>query len=315
MKVKSLAGLTLLAFAQPVLANIDIQFDYTYDTGGFFSGANSDRRAVLDSVASVYESRFTDTLTAINSGGGNNLTLSFFDPADPLGVTAYDPSYSLFLSNQSIGENVVRVYVGAYNFDDGLNDGRLAAGMPGQAICSSGTASFCDNAYNRGQGVTSGPNPVDVAPWGGSMSFDIGTNWHFGMTTSGLDATEYDFYTVALHELAQVLGFGVSATFDAKVAGGYFNGPNAGHVQLSPDGEHWAMGTMSLVNGVPQESPILPIFTIGARSELTDLDVAAMQDIGWQVAAAAVPEADTWTMLLAGLGFVSFATRRRLRPS
>jgi MYXO-CTERM domain-containing protein len=34
-----------------------------------------------------------------------------------------------------------------------------------------------------------------------------------------------------------------------------------------------------------------------------------MQDIGWQV--TPVPEADTWAMLLAGLGLVGFAARRR----
>jgi hypothetical protein len=50
--------------------------------------------------------------------------------------------------------------------------------------------------------------------------------------------------------------------------------------------------------------------TSGTRKYFTDLDFAAMQDIGWQV--TAVPEADTWAMLLAGLGLVGFATRRRM---
>lgn len=52
-----------------------------------------------------------------------------------------------------------------------------------------------------------------------------------------------------------------------------------------------------------------PDLTVGTRKYFTELDFAAMQDIGWQV--TAVPEADTWAMLLAGLGLISMATRYR----
>ena len=52
-----------------------------------------------------------------------------------------------------------------------------------------------------------------------------------------------------------------------------------------------------------------PAIYNGQRKYFTALDFAAMQDIGWQV--TAVPEADTWAMLLAGLGLVGFAARRR----
>jgi hypothetical protein len=66
-----------------------------------------------------------------------------------------------------------------------------------------------------------------------------------------------------------------------------------------------------MVNGSPQEAAMDPDIANGQRKHFTDLDFAAMDDIGWQV--AVVPEADTWAMLLAGLGLVGVATRRRMR--
>jgi MYXO-CTERM domain-containing protein len=45
------------------------------------------------------------------------------------------------------------------------------------------------------------------------------------------------------------------------------------------------------------------------RKNFTDLDFAAMQDIGWQV--TPVPEAGTWAMMLSGLVLVGGMSRRR----
>ena len=53
----------LLAAGQPALANIDIHFDYRYDSSGFFTGANSSRQNLLNAAASVFETRFRDSLT------------------------------------------------------------------------------------------------------------------------------------------------------------------------------------------------------------------------------------------------------------
>ena len=54
-----------------------------------------------------------------------------------------------------------------------------------------------------------------------------------------------------------------------------------------------------------------PTITAGVRKNFTDLDFAAMQDIGWQV--TPVPEASSWAMMLAGLGLVGIFARRRSR--
>jgi hypothetical protein len=296
MTIRPLAFALLAALSAQAQANIDIQFDYSYDNS-FFNATN---KATLDAAAAVFESRFADSLTAITSSGGNSFDTIFFDPADPFGPDAS-------LVDQSVAANVIRVYVGGAD----LGGGTLGLGGPGGYGCS-GSGSFCSNAETRGQGVVSGANPVDFAPWGGAISFDnsASTDWHFGLTTSGLDSYEYDFYSVAVHELAHVLGFATAESFDALIIGSNFIGTNAGTVALYGDFAHWAEGTQSLVNGVAQEAAMDPTIFNGQRKYFTELDFAAMKDIGWEV--TPVPEADTWAMLLAGLGLVGFAARRRM---
>lgn len=306
MLARTLASLSLLAAAQPALANIDIQFDFSYDTSNFFS-SNPDSVAALNAAASVFETRFADNLTAITSSGPNHFSTVFFNPSTP--------GADVTLSNQSVATDVIRIYAGAAN----LGGSTLGIGGPGGYNCS-GFSSFCNTDTQRGQGETQNlydsngallsRNAVDVAPWGGSISFDnASTNWYFGLTTAGLNSSEYDFYSVAVHELAHVLGFGTSDSFEALTFGSDFIGASTGSVALSADLGHWADGTLSTVNGVSQETAMSPAIYNGQRKYFTALDFAAMQDIGWQV--AAVPEADTWAMLLAGLGLVGFAARRR----
>ena len=50
-------------------------------------------------------------------------------------------------------------------------------------------------------------------------------NWHFGLSqpTTGNN----DFYAVAFHELAHVLGFGTADSFRNKVSGAFFTGAKA----------------------------------------------------------------------------------------
>ena len=85
MLTRTLASLSLLAAAQPALANIDIQFDYTYDTNGFFSDVS--HQSTLNAAANLFESRFSDQLTAITSSGPNSFNTAFFNPSNPSGAS------------------------------------------------------------------------------------------------------------------------------------------------------------------------------------------------------------------------------------
>ncbi|MHB1085527.1 MAG: matrixin family metalloprotease [Thiobacillus sp.] len=305
MNIRPLAVALLVSISGHAEANIDIQFDYSYDTG-FFSDVS--HQSALNTAASLFESRFSDQLTAITSSGPNSFDSVSFNPGNP-------SSASIVNNNDSFAANVIRVYAGGYNFTDNT----LGVGGQGGYSCS-GSSSFCSDAARRGQGETQNvydnngtllsANAVDVAPWGGSITFDTDTNWYFGTTSGGLTSSQYDFYSVAAHELGHLLGFGTSDSFDNHIIGTNFVGPTAGTTALSSDAGHWTEGTTSLVNGVSQEAAMTPSLANGTRKNFTNLDFAAMQDIGWQV--TAVPEADTWAMLLAGLGLVGFAARRRI---
>lgn len=301
MKFTHLAAALAFGTSGAAQAAIDIQFDFTYDSSSFF--ASAERLTALDAAASVFETRFADTLSAIVSSGSNSFDTVFFNPSAP--------STHITLTQASVAADVLRVYVGAAN----LGGTSLGLGGPGGFQCL-GVGSFCVDASNRGQGDVSGSDAVDFAPWGGTISFNSTVDWHFGPTTFGLESGKADFYSVAVHELAHVLGFGTSDSFARHVSGSSFFGPAAmavhgGAVPMNDDA-HWFDGTFSVVNGVPQEAAMDPTIRFGTRKNFTDLDYAAMRDLGWEV--TPVPEAETWAMMLAGLGLVGGAVaRRRIR--
>ncbi|RYF16321.1 MAG: PEP-CTERM sorting domain-containing protein [Oxalobacteraceae bacterium] len=101
--------------------------------------------------------------------------------------------------------------------------------------------------------------------------------------------------------------------------------------RLNGDGQqasHWKDSTA----GAPQLGVLDPTSGRGQMQEITALDLAAFDTIGWnanvdvlanpgyrvttaQVYAAAVPEPATWAMMILGMGVVGFAMRRRIKVS
>lgn len=279
----------LLAASQPALANIDIQFDYRYDSSGFFTGANSSRQDLLNAAASVFESRFQDNLTAISSP--NTFSASFYEPDN--GKITSIPDFG-------VAADQIVIFAGAYNLG-----GTLAVGGPG--------GSPLNDATSRGQPGALASVATDFAPWGGAISFNSASNWYMDTNTNTDESfSGFDFYSVAVHELAHVLGFGTASSFNNLISGGLFTGPAVNALlgydpSVTSDG-HWASGLSYL----GQETAMDPSIAAGQRKHFTELDYAAMKDMGWQV--SAVPEADTWTMMMAGLGLLGWrlrACRRR----
>lgn len=288
-------SLTALLVSSPTaFANIDIQFDFTYDTSGFFNSTNIQ---TLNAAASVFETRLTDNLTAINSNGFNNFQGLIFNPSD------FNQTQTL--SNLSVAANVIKIYVGS----DNLGGQTIGAGGSGGYSCS-GFGSFCANAVDRGQSNTTGNSATDFATWGGMISFNSATSWYFGQDQTGLTNAQFDFYTVAVHEIAHVLGFGLASSFEAQVSGNTFNSSETGTVTLSNDLAHWAPGTMSTVGGKLQETVMDPDITPGTRKYFTALDYAGMAAIGWSVVTP-VPESNISLNLLAGGLLLAFALRRK----
>ena len=296
----TVAGI-ILSCSYTTDAQVSISFDYTYDTGGFFSGANNIARTDLEAAASALQSRLADTLSAIGPGGGNSWSNTFMNPATGAQQT---------VANPSIAANTLVVYVGVRS----LSSSELAlAGFGGYS--ASGTQPWLDTVSKRGQ--TGAPN-TDFGPWGGSISFSTSASWYFDPDPSTVDvpAGQNDFYSVALHELGHVLGIGGATSWDKLINGSsQFTGAAAvgvygGLVPVTADHGHWADGTMSTIPGTSthQEAAMDPTITVGTRKYFTDLDFAGLSGIGWEV--APVPEPEQYA-LVAGLSLLGFAVCRR----
>lgn len=285
----------LLATSQPAFANIDVQFDYRYDSSGFFTGANSSRQNLLNAAASVFETRFKDSLTAIAPSGSNSFDARFFQP---------DTGSTTQIPGLSIGADQIVVFVGAYNLGS-----KLAVGGPGGfSFPGIPTPGFVENASGRGEAGALGPVKTDFGPWGGAMSFNSASNWYLDQDTNTDESfSGFDLYSVVVHELAHVLGFGTAASFKNLIAGGVFTGSavNAltGHNPSMTSDGHWESGLKYL----GQEVAMDPSIAAGQRKQFTELDFAAMKDMGWEV--SPIPEVESWAMMLAGLGLLGWRLR------
>lgn len=175
---------------------------------------------------------------------------------------------------------------------------------------------------------------ADMGPMAASVWFDSDTNnngdadtnaqlaayWHFDHTTPP-PPDKFDFYSTALHEIFHGLGLGTSQSYYQFFAtselepiwlgptGQYLNGGSAFNLAAS-DGRHLADGLMSprLSDGVLQETLLAHDIERGVRKEVTQIDAAFLQDIGWTLTSPIpIPEPGS----LAWLGLLLVLRRRR----
>ena len=250
---------------------VAIQFDYSFDTTGFF--ADPARRAILEQAANDVAARIDTPLPAVVPGGGNSWTLRLVDPSSGGQATAAGPI---------LGANTLLVFPGARALDD-FGVGETVTGT----TSASGSAEWRALIRDR--------SPVGASSWGASVAFDTQTNWYFGSSAAGIAADQLDFYTVAVHELGHVLGLGSSSRWDALRTTDFFTGPNAMAVFGGPvpidDSDHWRDGLT--IDGQPVA--LDPTVSDGARVPFSVLDFAALIDIGWTVNGATGPGAASTT--------------------
>lgn len=241
-----------------------VQFDYRYDSGF----VTPEMKSLLETAAELVVGRLNDPLAGFTPTGNDRFNATFQNPATGQQTT---------IQNFSVSANQFIVFVAGQDLD-GTNIAQAGAGG------GNGTQPFFDFAVSRGQ---TGVPETDFAPWGGSLSFDTGTNWHTGLSTEGLTGAANDFLSVAMHELSHILGFtsGVES-FNRFVNGDRFNGPRAiqefdgsGAPPVASDGSHWKEGT----EDGGQEAALDPSLTRGQRKYLTELDFAALDDLGWDL--------------------------------
>jgi hypothetical protein len=93
-----------------------------------------------------------------------------------------------------------------------------------------------------------------------------------------------------MHEIGHALGFGSSAAFEALVQDGAFVGPRAmelfgGPVPLSEDEAHFAADT-----SIGGRVPTMELGSrVGERKLPTALDLAVLEDIGYEIRWELVP--------------------------
>ncbi len=148
------------------------------------------------------------------------------------------------------------------------------------------------------------------------MVFDIDNNWYVDTDVSTAEPfSGDDFYSVALHEVAHILGYGTADTWFNQINGSNeFTGATSvavfgGNVPLQPGGGHWLDGTDGSLDGIFVEAAMDPTLRVGTRKEFTPLDLAALADIGWEVTAIPLPMSAL--LMLPALVGLSSAARRR----
>lgn len=247
---------------------VQFLFDFSLDTSGFFS--DPARRSALVQAGHMLADRFEDSLTAIAPSGSNRWTPSIYNPATGALVNA---------SRTTIPANTIVVYAGARS----LPGVTLAVGATG-GFNATGSQSWFNAIKGRGQSGALASTPTDVAPWGGSLSFDnTGVDWNFSTTSTGLTSGKTDFISVAMHELGHIMGVGLSGSWKRLASGANFAGAKAAAaygsaVPLSSDKGHFKEGIKSHKLEVALDATM----ATGSRKFFSNVDYAALIDLGWR---------------------------------
>ncbi|MFG0248555.1 MAG: PKD domain-containing protein, partial [Phycisphaeraceae bacterium JB051] len=267
--------------------SLSIVFDYSYDSEGFFD--DPVRRELLQRAGEIVSARITDELEAIIPTGSNTWAIRFYDPAT---------GNLVVIDDVQIQENEILVFAGGRDLDGPLGRGGYG-GWSG-----SGTSAWFDNIRTRGQDGANDTPATDVSVWGGSIAFDTAIlggdtySWYFGTDPTQIASNEFDFFSVAAHELMHVLGFGTAASWDALIDMGtaaagdetFIGQASMAAYDTSPGSPlpldsglgHWLDGTIDS----DLEAAMDPSISNGTRKLITPLDFAGLDDIGWEFQAS-----------------------------
>ncbi|MGJ8605826.1 MAG: DUF4214 domain-containing protein [Marivita sp.] len=233
-----------------------IQFDYRFDSTGFFSSA--DRRAALEAAAAEWEAVIRDEFDDLPVG-------TMFSVQNPTTLAIE----TVTLTN---AVDDIIVFVGATEF-------------PGPTLALAGPDGWDAEGDAYSARISSdfrGTGPVtDFEPWAGGITFDSLTNWSFSL--DGPVEGRSDFLSVAVHEIGHILGIGTSSAFDRWIVNDHFTGPNALSVNngdpipVEEDHAH-------VEEGFAEDTVSLdPILTIGKRVLISEIDKALLADIGYEI--------------------------------
>ena len=237
--------------------SFDIEIDYSLDTTGLFDAPEA--RAAMEAAAAVWEALIADEFPPVPAGVAFSIR-----PPD------LDAPVERVVLETPIDD--IRVHVGGAELPGatlavaGLN----GFDVEGDAFRARITGSFRDLGH-----------ATDLEPFSGTISFSDAADWSFAIDAPVPGRS--DFLSTAVHELGHVLGIATAPSYNVLRGPDGFEGPNALAVNggqpipLTTDG-HVADGFRG---GVVLMDPTN---TRGTRKEPTEVDLAILADIGYEIA-------------------------------
>lgn len=247
----------------PTEVGLSIEFDYRFDTAGFFDSPES--RGVLEEAARRWGVWLQDDFDTIVAG----TPIYTRDPEDP--------SLEPFINIEDDIDDLL-VFVGSAARDGSYAGSSATAAFPAESDDPELRAAL----YERWESTT------NYEPWTGWASFDDDRDWFFDPTPATDDdvpAGSVDAMSIAMHELGHILGVSPSEAFSVHVVDGTFQGPRAmevygGPVPLAGDGFGHIADEVRIDGKRPLMSTRKPA---DARYEITRLDRAILADIGYEL--------------------------------
>jgi hypothetical protein len=301
----------LLAGRCFAVQTVQIDLDYSNDT--FFS-ANPTALASLNAAAQDVSNAITTSLGATVDSNSATVNDSSFSLNYRFNYPNPTTGAIQFIDDTTLPANHVRIFVGA----QALSGTILGHGGTGALDFTGTTANVNQADYslavqnvsaaasaNMGRGAGPIIRTASGTTFGvtfsirdgsniGSLTFNDTVNWQFDKNAA-VAPDQYDFYSVAVHEILHALGFSKdqSQSFSADVSPSNSRnwlGPQVitqlgtGNDVLESDSNHITAGLTSprLSDGLHQDAVMEASLPPGTRHTLTLLDLAFLRDIGWQ---------------------------------
>jgi hypothetical protein len=238
-----------------------IEFDYRFDTEGFF---DANRKALLEFAAQIWSDYIEDEFQDIPAG--EQLEVPTFTNTDIVNPSSFETvtlerpidDLLIFVDSIDLGESEVL-----------------------------GFATPEENAI-EGSERESRFNGSDFEPWLGTMYFNSSGNFFFDSTpqTNDVPSSQFDFLSVALHEIGHILGIGTSPAFESLTNNQQFLGPNSNSLnnnQPIPLADNQGHVEEGFSLGNEPEALMDPTLELGQRKIPTSIDLALLSDIGYQI--------------------------------